>query len=60
MENLVENGIRDGSIRTIDKNLLFCIIGSSLGAMIEIASNEQDTGRRQKTVDDGLELIINR
>ncbi len=58
MEDLVHDGIREGSIRPIDVNLLFCIMGSSIGAIIELASKEQDPGRRQKVVDDGLDLIM--
>jgi len=58
MEDLVHDGIREGSIRPIDVNLLFYIMGSSIGAIIELASKEQDPGRRQKVVDDGLDLIM--
>jgi hypothetical protein len=58
MEEFVQDGIQEGTIHAIDTNLLFCIMGSSLGAIIELATKKPDPNRRQKIIDDGLDLIV--
>jgi AcrR family transcriptional regulator len=58
LEELVRDGIREGTIRDIDPALLFCMMASALSGLIERASAVEDPAEREKITGDGLDFII--
>ena len=59
LKDLVGDGIREGTIRNIDSDLLFCMMASSLSGLIACAYAEKDPARRKKITDEGLDFIFN-
>ena len=59
LKDLVGDGIREGTIRNIDPDLLFCMMASSFSGLIARAYAEKDPARRKKIIDEGLDFIIN-
>jgi AcrR family transcriptional regulator len=59
LKDLVGDGIREGTIRNIDPDLLFCMMASSLSGLIACAYAEKDPARREKIIDEGLDFIFN-
>jgi AcrR family transcriptional regulator len=59
MQDLVQDGIRQGTIRDIDKALLFCMMASALNGLITRASATDDPAEREKIVDEGLDFVWN-
>jgi len=59
LKDLVEDGIREGTIRNIDPDLLFCMMASSFSGLIARAYAEKDPPRRKKIVEEGLDFIFN-
>ena len=58
LEDLVREGIQEGTIRDIDPALLFCMMASALSGLIDRASAVMDTAERDKLTGDGLEFIF--
>ncbi|MFA5222282.1 MAG: TetR/AcrR family transcriptional regulator [Methanoregula sp.] len=58
LQDIVKDGIRVGTIRTIDPGLLFCMMASSLSGLIARAYAEHDPARREKIVNEGLDYIF--
>ena len=58
LQDIVQDGILEGSIQKIDKTLIFSILASSVAGIIERVSAEHDPDRRQELVDEGLRLIF--
>jgi AcrR family transcriptional regulator len=59
LQDLVRDGIREGSIRDIDASLLFCMIASSLSGLIARVSAIKDPAGRGKIIEEGLDFIGN-
>jgi len=59
LKELVGDGIREGTIRNIDPDLLFCMMASSLSGLIAQAYTEKDPSRRKKIIEEGLDFIFN-
>ena len=59
LQDLVRDGIRDGTIRDIDPSLVFCMMASSLSGLIARASATEDPAERGKIIEDGLDFIWN-
>ena len=59
LKELVLDGIREGTIRNIDPDLLFCMMASSLSGLIAQAYAEKDPSRRKKIIEEGLDFIFN-
>jgi len=58
LQELVRDGIRDGTIRNIDPPLLFCMIASALSGLIARASAVSDPEERRKITEEGLDFIF--
>jgi AcrR family transcriptional regulator len=58
LQDLVRDGIREGTIRDIDPTLLFCMMASALSGLIERASSVGDPDKRGKIIEDGLDFIF--
>jgi AcrR family transcriptional regulator len=58
LQDLVQDGIREGTIRDIDPALLFCMMASALSGLIERASAIGDPARREEITGDGLDFIF--
>ena len=58
LQELVSDGIREGSIRNIDSHLLFCMMVSALSGLIKRAAAEEDKNKRGKIIQDGLDFIF--
>ncbi len=59
LQDLVRDGIREGSIRDIDPGLLFCMMASSFSGLIARAYAEKDPSLRERLVNEGLDFIFN-
>lgn len=59
LQDLVRDGIREGSIRDIDASLLFCMIVSSLSGLIARVSAIKDPAERGEIIEEGLDFIWN-
>ena len=59
LQDLVRDGIREGTIREIDPSLLFCMMASSISGLIARASVTEDPAEREKNIREGLEFIWN-
>jgi AcrR family transcriptional regulator len=59
LKDLVGDGIREGTIRNIDPDLLFCMMASSFSGLIARAYAEKDPARREKIINEGLDFIFN-
>jgi AcrR family transcriptional regulator len=59
LQNLVKDGICEGTIRDIDPGLLFCMMASSLSGLIARAYAEKDSVGRETIVNKGLDFIFN-
>ena len=59
LQDLVRDGIVEGTIRNIDPALLFCMMASSFSGLIARAYAEKDPTLREKLVNEGLDFIFN-
>jgi AcrR family transcriptional regulator len=59
LQDLVRDGILEGTIRNIDPGLLFCMMASSFSGLIARAYAEKDPGLRERIVNEGLDFIFN-
>ena len=59
LQDLVRDGIQEGTIRNIDPGLLFCMMASSFSGLIARAYAEKDPILREKLVNEGLDFIFN-
>ena len=59
LQDLVRDGIREGTIRDSDPGLLFCMMASSFSGLIARAYAEKDPVRREKIINEGLDFIFN-
>jgi AcrR family transcriptional regulator len=59
LRELVEEGIREGAIRDIDKELLFCLMASALAGLIARAAAEGDPAERRRIIGAGLDFVWN-
>lgn len=59
LQNLVKDGIFEGTIRDIDPGLLFCMMASSLSGLIARAYAEKVPAKREKIIHEGLDYIFN-
>ena len=59
LHDLVEEGIREGAIRDIDKDLLFCLMASALAGLIARAAAEDDPAERKRIIGAGLDFVWN-
>ncbi|MDD4136577.1 MAG: TetR/AcrR family transcriptional regulator [Methanoregula sp.] len=59
MQDLVNDGIRDGSIRAIDPTLLFCMMASTFSGLIARASVTKDPAERDKIIEEGMDFVWN-
>ncbi|HEX3000772.1 MAG TPA: TetR/AcrR family transcriptional regulator [Methanoregula sp.] len=57
LEELVRQGIRDGEIREVEPDILFCLMASALSGMIAHALTTDDTDERERIIEDGLDFI---
>jgi AcrR family transcriptional regulator len=58
LREIVRDGIREGTIRDIDPDLLFRMMGSTLFSLIERVSAVEDPDGRKKITEEGLEFIF--
>jgi len=58
LQELVREGIREGTIRDTDPPLLFCMIASALSGLVARASTVGDPEERKKITEDGLDFIF--
>ena len=58
LQEIVRDGIREGTIRDIDPALLFRMMASALFSLIERASAVEDPAVRKKITEEGLEVIF--
>jgi len=59
LKNIVGDGIREGTIRNIDVDLLFCMMASSFSGLIARAYTEKVPAKREKIIHEGLDFIFN-
>jgi AcrR family transcriptional regulator len=59
LQDLVRDGIQEGTIRNIDPALLFCMMASSFSGLIARAYTEKNPQKREKIVHEGLDFIFN-
>ena len=59
LQDLVGDGILEGTIRNIDPSLIFCMMASSFSGLIARAYAEKDPTLRKKLVNEGLDFIFN-
>lgn len=59
LQDLVRDGIREGTIRDIDPSLLFCMMASSISGLIARASVIEDPAERKENIREGLDFIWN-
>jgi len=59
LQDLVRDGIKEGTIRDIDPGLLFCMMASSFSGLIARAYAEKDPALRERLVNEGLDFIFN-
>ena len=59
MQDLVNDGIRDGSIRAIDPTLLFCMMAASFSGLIARASSTKDPAEREAIINEGMDFVWN-
>jgi len=58
LEEIVKDGIRDGTIRNTDPALLLCLMASALSGLIGQASAVRDPSVRGEMIREGLEFIF--
>jgi AcrR family transcriptional regulator len=59
LQDLVQEGIREGVIRDTDPPLLFCMMASSLSGLIARASATDDPAERDAIIEQGLDIVWN-
>jgi AcrR family transcriptional regulator len=59
LQDLVQEGIREGAIRDLDPPLLFCMMASSLSGLIARVSMTDDPAERGAIIDQGLDIVWN-
>ncbi len=59
LQDLVQEGIREGVIRDADPPLLFCMMASSLSGLIARASATDDPAEREAVIEKGLDIVWN-
>ncbi|MDO9325634.1 MAG: TetR/AcrR family transcriptional regulator [Methanoregula sp.] len=59
LQDLVRDGIREGTIRNIDPGLLFCMMASSFSGLIARAYAENVPEKREQIIYEGLDFIFN-
>ena len=59
LQDLVQDGIREGAIRDIDPTLLFCMMASAFSGLIARASATDDPEEREEIIEEGLDFIWN-
>ncbi|MEI7855952.1 MAG: TetR/AcrR family transcriptional regulator [Methanomicrobiales archaeon] len=59
LQDLVRDGIREGTIRNIDPGLLFSMMASSFSGLIARAYAEKVPAKREQIISDGLDFIVN-
>jgi AcrR family transcriptional regulator len=59
LQDLVSEGIREGTIRNTDPSLLFCMMASALSGLIALISITEDPAAREEITRQGLNFIWN-
>jgi len=59
LENIIRDGIREGTVQDIDRHLLFCMMASAISAMIGRISTAKTRAEREMVIDQGLDYIWN-
>jgi AcrR family transcriptional regulator len=59
LQDLVQEGIRDGAIRDLDPPLLFCMLASSLSGLVARVSMTDDPKERERIIGQGLDIVWN-
>ncbi|MGA2918751.1 TetR/AcrR family transcriptional regulator [Methanoregula sp.] len=59
LQDLVQEGIREGAIRDLDPPLLFCMMASSLSGLIARVSMTDDPAERGAIIEQGLDIVWN-
>jgi len=59
LQDLVQEGIREGVIRDFDPSLLFCLMASALSGLITRASATGDPAEREALIERGLDFVWN-
>lgn len=59
LQDLVRDGIREGTIRNIDPDLLFGMMASSFSGLIARAYAEKLPAKREQIIHQGLDFIFN-
>jgi AcrR family transcriptional regulator len=59
LQDLVQEGIREGEIRDTDPPLLFCMMASALNGLIARASATDDPAEREKIIEQGMDFVWN-
>jgi AcrR family transcriptional regulator len=59
LQDLVQDGIREGAIRDSDPPLIFCMMASALSGLITRASATDDPAEREKIIEQGMDFVWN-
>jgi hypothetical protein len=59
LQDLVQEGIREGAIRDFDPSLIFCMMASALSGLITRASATDDPSERNALIEQGLDYVWN-
>ena len=59
LQDLVQEGIREGVIRDFDPPLIFCMMASALSGLIARASATDDPAERKALIEQGLDYVWN-
>jgi AcrR family transcriptional regulator len=59
LQDLVQEGIREGAIRNTDPELVFCMMASALSGLIALASATDNPVVRNAIIEEGLDVVWN-
>jgi AcrR family transcriptional regulator len=59
LQDIVQEGIREGGIRNLDPPLLFCMMASSLSGLVARVSMTEDPEERDMIIEQGLDIVWN-
>jgi AcrR family transcriptional regulator len=59
LQDLVQDGIREGAIRNTDPTLVFCMMASALSGLIALASATDNPAVRDAIIEEGLDVVWN-
>lgn len=57
MEDLVRNGVNEGILRNIDRQLLFCMMASALASVITCVAAAESPDERERFMEQGMDVV---